>query len=261
MKRFPYRKLVPLVLAAGAVVMVLFQSRMPAGPRHAPYALLEPLSRFRGSNEAQARMTRENGELLAALLAAQAEAGALKEQLRQVSDYRGAGLPSVNRVMPATVLLAEDPSGWHRTIMIDRGSNQGVRPGMIVTEGASVVGRILEVGPETARVQLITDSAFRMKASAVLKGSQAPGVTGILAGQGDGTCQLRYVLDREPVAAGWSVLSVLDPDRRWPAGLLVGDVLETGDGPEGNYGTITVQPRLDPRRLTHVLILLEKEMP
>ncbi|NUN49230.1 MAG: rod shape-determining protein MreC [Candidatus Brocadiae bacterium] len=256
MRKPPLKWTVPVVLALGSGAMILLQSRIPAGPRYAPFAFLRPLAELRGENPDVARLKAENAELLASLLRQQSSVGELQEQLRKVSAYREAGMADISRVMPASVVLAEDASGWHGTVLIDKGTRDGVKPGQVVADGPAVVGRVMECGEATSRVRLITDPAFRMKASAVRAGR--PGqVTGILAGQGDGTCRLEYVLDREEVGEGWQVMTVHDPDRGWSAGMLVGDVVK-GGGSGGVYGEIIVQPRAGAGDLRHVLILIGK---
>ena len=256
MRRLRLTWTVPAALALASVVLILLQSRLPAGPRYAPFAILRPLADWRSGGEESKRLRSENAELLASLLEAQRKSGELEEQLRKVSAYREAGLADCQRVLPASVVLAEDASTWHGTVVIDKGTRDGVKPGMIVAEGPNVVGRVIEAGDGNSRVRLVTDPAFRMKAAAVKKGAGA-GMTGILAGSGDGMCRLEYVLDREPVAEGWTIVTVADPERGWPAGMLVGDVVK-GSGGAGVYGDIIVRPRVDPASLRHVLVLIGK---
>lgn len=254
MRRLPMTWTVPAALALASAVLILLQSRLPAGPRYAPFAILRPLASWRGGGQEVDRLRSENGELLAELLRQQQRAASLEAQLRKVSAFRDVPIAEAPRVLPASVILSEDPSTWHRTALIDRGTRDGVRAGMAVVEGPNVVGKVLEAGESTARVRLVGDPVFRMKCAAVKKGAGS-GVTGILAGSGDGNCRLEYVLDREPVDEGWVVVTVADPERGWPAGLLVGDVAK-GAGGVGVYGEIVVRPRVDPAALRHVLVLV-----
>ncbi len=256
MRRLPLTWSVPVALALASGILILVQSRLPTGPRYAPFAILRPLAEWRGGGEEVKRLRAENGELLAELLRQQGKAAELEKQLRAVSAYRVASIADSTRVLPASVILSEDPSTWHGTVLIDKGTRDGAKAGMIVAEGPNVVGKILEAGETTARVRLVADPAFRMKCSAVKKGG-GPAVTGILAGSGDGTCRLEYVLDREPVGEGWTIVSVADPERGWPEGMLIGDVAK-GSGGSGVYGEIVVRPRVDPGSLRHVLVLIGK---
>jgi rod shape-determining protein MreC len=248
---------IPAALALAAGALILVQSRLPAGPRYAPFAILRPLTEWRaGGSEESKRLRTENAELLSALLEAQRKAGDLEVQLKKVSAYHEAGIADAPRVLPASVILSEDASTWHGTLMIDKGTRDGLKSGMVVVEGPNVVGRIFESAETVSRVRLVNDPAFRMKATAEKKGAGA-GVTGILAGSGDGMCRLEYVLDREPVAEGWTIVAVADPERGWPAGLLVGDVVK-GASRSGVYGDIVVKPRVDVKGLRSVLVLIGK---
>jgi rod shape-determining protein MreC len=254
-RKLPVTWTVPAALAAGAAALILLQSRLPAAPRHAPFAILRPLAEWRDGGGEAKRLQSENAELLAALLREQRKAADLEAQIRQVSAYREAGFAELSRVMPASVVLAEDASGWHGTILVDRGARDGVKAGMVVADGPAVVGRVMEAGEATSRVRLITDPAFRMKAAAMTPGRPEV-VTGVLAGQGDGTCRLDFVLDREPVREGWRIVSVADPERGWPPGMLVGEVANSDGG--GVYGEIVVRPHAEANALRHVLILIGK---
>jgi rod shape-determining protein MreC len=50
--------------------------------------------------------------------------------------------------------------GFESTIAIDRGTDNGITKNETVISGAGLVGRVVEVGPTTATVQLANDSAF-----------------------------------------------------------------------------------------------------
>ncbi|MHB1421228.1 MAG: rod shape-determining protein MreC, partial [Bacillota bacterium] len=56
-------------------------------------------------------------------------------------------------LLPAEV-IGRDPNNWFRTITINRGSANGVRPNMPVITSQGLVGRILNVGQRTAKVLL-----------------------------------------------------------------------------------------------------------
>jgi cell shape-determining protein MreC len=260
LRNFQPARVFPAALAAGSIALILLQSRLPAGPRHAGFAILRPFAGLAPADEEYERLRRENSELLASLIRAQRAEGELKEHLRQATAYREAGLGGLERALPASVVLREDPSGWHSTIVINRGSGAGVKAGMLVVEGQALVGRVLESSDAMARVRLVADAAFKLKAVAVPPGGKASdgtAATGILAGNGDGLCRLECVLDREPVAAGWTVVTVEDPERGQPGGLGVGDVVSGGKG-SGVYGSIVVKPRCEPRTLRFVMVMMPK---
>ncbi|MGN6474406.1 MAG: rod shape-determining protein MreC [Mycobacteriales bacterium] len=50
--------------------------------------------------------------------------------------------------------------GFESTVAIDRGTDNGITKNETVISGAGLVGRVVEVGPTTATVQLANDSSF-----------------------------------------------------------------------------------------------------
>src|SRR5690606_23118816 len=53
-------------------------------------------------------------------------------------------------------------SNFSFTIEIDKGSDDGIRYGMPVVNGAGLVGRVVQAAGSTSTVQLITDPDFRV---------------------------------------------------------------------------------------------------
>lgn len=65
--------------------------------------------------------------------------------------------------VPAKV-IGKDPSPFLKYILIDQGSDQGIRSGMPVVTNKGLVGRIEAVTASAARVKLITDSTSMINA-------------------------------------------------------------------------------------------------
>jgi rod shape-determining protein MreC len=58
----------------------------------------------------------------------------------------------------AAVVIARDSSEARRVVTIDRGTNDGIEVGhVVVAAGGALVGRVVDVGPDFARVMLISD--------------------------------------------------------------------------------------------------------
>lgn len=64
----------------------------------------------------------------------------------------------------AAQVVGESPSNFQNTVEINIGSNRGVQKGMPVTDGAGLVGKIVEVYPERSIVRLITDPDYAVTA-------------------------------------------------------------------------------------------------
>lgn len=68
-------------------------------------------------------------------------------------------------------VIGDSPGNYQNTVEINVGSNEGIRTGMPVTNGAGLVGRITRVYPTHSLVKLITDPAYSVPAQ-VLSASE-----------------------------------------------------------------------------------------
>ncbi|MCB0325501.1 MAG: rod shape-determining protein MreC, partial [Bdellovibrionales bacterium] len=118
-------------------------------------------------------------------------------------------------------VVGRDPSNWVRTITIDRGSDDGLRPGLAVVDGNAIVGQTTVVNSSSAKVLLLTDSTSAI--DAIVQSSRAAGV--IEGGLRRDTLRLRYIekLQDTPVQAGDRVIAS-GLDGVYPKGTLIGVV-------------------------------------
>jgi rod shape-determining protein MreC len=123
-------------------------------------------------------------ELEEALAQFQAEAVDLREvasdaqRLAELLDYRSTYL---NQQTITAEVIAYDPNALTRTIVINRGSRDGVAVGMPVTTQAGLVGRVTNVTAVASRVLLVTDPSINVPAR--LQTTRAQGkVSGLLSG-------------------------------------------------------------------------------
>lgn len=154
------------------------------------------------------------------------------------------------RVMAAQVIGAGASESSH-TVILDRGSNAGLRPDLPVIVPAGVVGKVLRVFPDSAQVLLITDAYSGV--ACLLEGSR---IHGILKGTNKPLGRLLYVANGEKVEVG-ETLVTSGEDRIYPKGLPAGVVVSARPGPE--FQEIEVQPIAQLNRLEEVLVVLERE--
>jgi rod shape-determining protein MreC len=105
----------------------------------------------------------------------QAEA-AESRQLRELLGMRDA---SPLTLLACRVTLRGDISGWWRTLVLDRGAEDGVRPDMAVLSREGLVGRVRSVAAHTSEVLLLTDPACRVSCRVPRTGEY-----GVLQGRG-----------------------------------------------------------------------------
>lgn len=96
-------------------------------------------------------------------------------------------------------LVSSTPSSTRRYALLNAGWRQGVREGQPVRGPEGLIGRILESGPDTARVLLLADSE-----SVVPVRRTRDGLPAIATGRGDGLLEVR------PISLGDTVFNVGD---------------------------------------------------
>ena len=127
------------------------------------------------------RLRTRNAELEAENSSLQTEIIQLKQQLAEAHIL--SALVDFARVHPdyryiAASVIGRDPSPFVKYVIVNRGSDSGLRRGMPVVTQQGLVGRVAAVTAGAARVQLITDPASSVnirlepsRAEAVLLGS------------------------------------------------------------------------------------------
>jgi len=163
----------------------------------------------------------ENAELRRQLhqLAVQAwEGEAARRDNAALRALLGLTPPPHTRPIAAEVLY-DSPDPFSRRVVIDRGSNHGVRVGLAVVATNGLVGQVTRVQPLVSEVTLLTHEGMRVPV-------QVPrtGVRGILWGQGEEWLALRDVLGEVRVAEGDEVVTS-GLDGLYPPGIPVGRVV------------------------------------
>lgn len=146
-------------------------------------------------------------------------------------------------------VVAQDPSPWYKTIIIDKGRADGIVKGLPVVVSEGVVGQIMSASDHYAKVLLLLDR--NSAADALIQGMRARGVI-----QGSGTNQLRlaYVVRKQDVKIGDRVISS-GLDGVYPKGLTIGHVLIVASRQAGIFHAISVTPAVDFGKLEEVLVL------
>ncbi|MCX7678210.1 MAG: rod shape-determining protein MreC [Spirochaetes bacterium] len=156
--------------------------------------------------------------------------------------------------IPARV-ISRDPDNWYRTIILDRGSADGVKNNMPVVaySGAekAVIGKIIDVRSRVSRV--IPIIAPEMKLGVMLQSSRYPG---LLHGISSNSilCVMDYVSKSALVKFGDQVITS-GQGGIFPQGLSVGKVLRSEIMEASAYQRVIVIPTVDYEKLEDVFIL------
>jgi len=147
----------------------------------------------------------------------------------------------------AAGVIAGSASPDFRTVTIDKGSSDGLRPDMAVIAPAGVVGRIITPSARAAKVQLLIDR--NAAAGAIVERSRAQGV---VEGTG-GSLRLNYVSGTADVQSG-DVVSTSGIDGIYPKGFVIGQI-ESVERGSGEFGAIVIRPAVDFSSIEAVLVV------
>ena len=213
------------------------------------FQAIAEIDRMRAENAdlraANDRLTLENARLAEAAIAA-------KQSATLEAAQRGLAYKTI-----AAPVIARDPSGVLKTIVIGAGTDQGVRVDQVVLSEQGVVGRVSEVGTNYAKVLLITDSASSV--SALVQTSRA---SGIVRGQYGDSLVMEWILQSDPVKPGDVIVTAglgLGNELRslYPKGLVIGTVVDVTKAEVSAYQRAIVAPAVDLRKLENVLVVTQ----
>lgn len=183
---------------------------------------------------------------------------------RKVFEYREAYLENIRlrkmlafkEKLPYTAIAAgitrRDMTGIMKTLMIDRGENDGLRKGQPVIVEAGLVGRVIETTWHTSRVLVVTDENSNV--DALIQRTRA---NGILQGTGTGRCNLKYIVKTDPVQKGDIVLTS-GLGGVFPKELMVGVVRRVENNKTSMFQNIDIVPFADFQKMEEVLIITGK---
>jgi len=192
--------------------------------------------------EEVARLREENARLR--------EADITVQRLRKQLGFAATSLPE--KIAADVVSLRPNPH--FNTLVLSRGSRDGVRLQSVVVAPEGLVGHVYDVAPTSASVLLLTDSNAAVGAMVQRAESRA---TGVCRGTGDSLLSLIYLDRAADVRVGDTLISSGRGGEKgvFPKGLVIGTVTEVVNDASGSTRHVAVRPAVDFNRLEEVYVL------
>jgi rod shape-determining protein MreC len=159
----------------------------------------------------------------------------------------------------AATVIARESSEFRRLVVLDRGTNHGIAVGDVaVAAGGALAGRVVEVGPDSAKVVLVSDPG-----STVIGQLATTAATGqVVGGLDDGVLVMSQIDSSETVTVGDEVVTagielgggIRSP---YPKGLLLGQVIDVRRDANAVVQTAYLQPAAALDKLEYVLVILD----
>lgn len=173
------------------------------------------------------------------------------EQARRLQALLAFKEQFISQTVPAQV-IGSSGSELSRSIYIDKGTRDGIKPDMAVITADGIVGKVLRVFHATSQVLLIDDQSSGV--GALLEKSR---LQGVLKGTPAGEIVLEKVAGDEQIQAGETVLTS-GGDRIFPKGLRVGTVTRVSQTPD-LFLNLRVKPAANLSKLEEVLVVTKVE--
>ncbi len=199
-----------------------------------------------------ASLRAQNQALESEVAGLQAQIIELEQQLREAQvlyallDF-ARGSPASQYV--AAAVIGRDPSPFLHYVIIDHGSDHGLRRGMPVITDQGLVGRIDALTATAARVQLVTDPGSTVNVRLQSTRTEAQ-ITGSVTGE----IELGLVSQDTPLLPGEIVLTS-GLGGGYPADLLVGQVISVRSSGTDLFQSASVQSVVDFGSLQAVLVI------
>ncbi len=193
---------------------------------------------------------RENRELRAELDQMKLEQVRLREDAemaRRIQSLLAFKEQHIDATVAAQV-IGTSGGDQSRVLYIDKGSSDGIRTDMAVITPNGIVGKVVQVFPDSAQVLPINDQLSGV--GVMLENTR---LQGILRGSANGATTVQYVMADERVVPGERIVTS-GGDRIFPKGLPVGKVVDVAPGKD-LFLNIRVLPSAQLDRVEEVLVV------
>ncbi|MBP3885411.1 MAG: rod shape-determining protein MreC [Olsenella sp.] len=149
----------------------------------------------------------------------------------------------------AARIISGSTDSWSDTVTIDKGSSAGLAVGMPVSDSNGAIGQVIECGPASSTVRLISDE--NSSVSAMVQSSRAQGM---LRGSADGTLTLNLIGTDQVVNVGDAVVTS-GLGGVFPKGLPLGTVASVNKTAGALYFDIVVSPLSKTENFEEVIVI------
>jgi rod shape-determining protein MreC len=153
-------------------------------------------------------------------------------------------------------IIARDPGNWFHSFTIDKGYEQGIQEDMNIMAGSGLVGRIVKVGPNWAKVTTIIADNSNVS-GLVLSTEDNLIVKGNLELYMEGVVEFEQLIDNaDRVVAGDKVVTSNISDKYLP-GILIGYITAVSRDANNLTKSGLLTPAVNFEHLNEVLVIME----
>ncbi len=172
----------------------------------------------------------------------------------ELENIRLTGLLNLKQNSPYKVISARVigrcPSSWSSSLIIDKGSAQGIRKGYVCVSFYGLIGRVVEVYSSSSTVMLLNDPSLCVSCL-----SQRSRQEGLICGSLSGTLLMKYLSKESDVKPDDTIITSGLTDV-FPKGIVVGTVTQIREDMSGVNRYAVVKPAVDLSAVEELLVII-----
>lgn len=153
-------------------------------------------------------------------------------------------------------IIARDSGNWFYSFVIDKGAMDGIAVDMNVMAGSGLVGRVVSVGPNWAKVKSIIADDSNVSAM-VLASSDNLIVSGNLKLYNSGVIEFEQLIDSDNVVVEGDKIVTSNISDKFLPGILIGYINTINQDANNLTKSGYVTPAVDFEHLEEVLVIME----
>lgn len=213
--------------------------------------------RYVGSSARELVNLREENARLRQQVQEMGQSHARSQQLeRENQDLRGELAMKQRSKYPLLTaeVISRTSDNWYRSVIINRGSRDGVQQNMAVVNWQGLVGKVSHTTPYTATVQLVIDAGFGQGGFGAGSRLAPSGELGIIETMQGGHVRMKFFSSEPAVQVGQAVFT--SGAAVLPGDLLIGWVDRIGNAETAFEKYVNIRPAVDFHKLDVVHVVL-----
>jgi rod shape-determining protein MreC len=197
------------------------------------------------------KLQKENAEIKDANNRLQAEVAQLQEAKKENEKLRAdlKFVSSANYTYEAAEVTVFEPSNLRGMITINKGTKNGIKPGMAVISEGFMIGKIVEAAESNSKVILITDPS-----SAIPVTLQQANTSGLARGQIGAGIVMEKIPQGEKITEGDTVITS-GLGGEIPRGLILGFITKVDKQDNSLFVTGDIRPAANLHSLSRLIII------
>ena len=183
----------------------------------------------------------------------------LEEEIQELKDVLSLNNTLTEYTPINATILSRNRSYWFNQIMIDKGSNDGIKEDMAVVTKHGLVGKISKVYRNSSEIKLITSDDVNYKVSVAIQTGNGDSYAILNGYDADTECVMVTGVDKMSTVKKGDTIVTSGLGGMFPGGIYVGVVEDVKSDKYDLSKTLYIKTSQDFNNIHYVTVLKEKE--